>query len=73
MYDPPSETNWVMVGSFHSDYREQYDNGYNDAKNKKEYQEPYPSASPYGHGGDELNYWYYSGYYAFEEVKTKES
>lgn len=58
MYDPPSETD-------RADYKEYYDKGYNDAKNKKEYQEPYPGASPYGHGEDELNYWYYSGYYAF--------
>lgn len=64
MYNPPSKENWYSTGYFDDTYKEYYDLGYN----AKEYKEPF---EPSGHERDttyhdELNYWYYVGYYDFE-------
>lgn len=69
MYNPPSKINWVHVGSFLESYKEYYDIGYNASKDNKEYEEPF---EPSKHERDtsytdELNFWYYCGYYDWEE------
>lgn len=73
-YDPPSPTKWYYTHTFDKEYKEMYDKGYNDAKEGKEYTEPH---KPSNHERDttyedELNYWYYSGYYSYENFDTKQ-
>lgn len=56
---------WIFSDSF----KEMYDRGYNEAREGKEYNEPYEYS---GHErdttyNDQLNYWYYSGYYDYEQ------
>jgi len=65
MYNPPTEDNWIQVGRFDDSYKSYYDLGYDEAKNEQEYEDPY---EPSGHERDttytdELNFWYYCGYY----------
>lgn len=67
MYDPPSKKNWTNIvrhvpnGKFKKEFRDAYDNGYNDAKSKKQYHNPYE----YEHLDEKytLNFLYYVGYY----------
>lgn len=71
-YNPPSKTNWHSTGWFSDSYKEMYDRGYNEAKDGKEYNEPYEES---GHErdttyADELNYWYYSGYHSYAKKDT---
>lgn len=70
-YDPPSPTNWHQVGSFVSEYKDYYDKGYNDAKKGKRFKQPFEDS---GHERDttftdELNQWYFSGYYDYDKKK----
>lgn len=72
-YNPPSKDNWHYTGWFSESYKEYYDKGYNEAKEGKEYKEPFKDS---GHErdttyGDELNYWYYKGYYNYEKEDTR--
>lgn len=65
MYDPPTKKNWVRTGRFSKEHRIAYDKGYEDAKAGKQYLNPYKES---GHERDttfedELNYYYYVGYY----------
>lgn len=68
-YRPPSKDNWHSTGWFSQSYADEYNHGYNEAKEGKLYTPPYEES---GHERDttyhdELNYWYYSGYYSYEE------
>lgn len=67
-YNPPSLDNWHQVGDFVETYVEYYDKGFNDASNNKQYQEPFEWSKHERDSShtDELNYWYYKGYYDYK-------
>lgn len=72
MYNPPSKDNWHYTGRFNESYAEYYNKGYQDRINKRVYKEPFKAS---GHErdntyADELNYWYYSGYYCVEGISN---
>lgn len=73
MYNPPSKEKWVRVAPFIEDYKEFYDIGYTDSKNGLEYKEPFSDNchERYMDYSDELNYWYYIGYYDCETRRRK--
>jgi hypothetical protein len=64
-YEPPTEDDSFSWET----YKKYYDKGFNDAKNGLDYHELF---KPSGHERDttwedEMNYWYYSGWSAFED------
>ncbi len=71
MYEPPTVREYPYISpGLLKDYKFYYDLGYNDAKNAMEYKNPF---EPSGHERDtthtdELNYYYYSGFYAYEKT-----